>query len=87
MTPSTHAHVVAGLRDAPRVGADEQIRAARRQLTALKCGPNTAHEPIPGQSTTFDSSSEQQKTPRKQGVSLEEPTGGLEPGATKPKDA
>jgi integrase len=34
MTLSTYAHVVAERRDAPRLGADEQIRAACRSLTS-----------------------------------------------------
>jgi integrase len=78
MTLSTYAHVVAELRDAPKVGADEQIRAARRALAHDQCGPYTAHEPNPGQLTKFDLPSDDEKAPQKQGF-LEEPTGGLEP--------
>ena len=78
MTLTTYAHVVAELRDAPKVGADEQIRAARRALAGAKCGAYTAHEPIPGQLTMFELSPEQQKAPQTRGFD-EEPTGGLEP--------
>jgi hypothetical protein len=78
MTLSTYAHVVAELRDAPKVGADEQIRSARRALARDQYGPNTAHEPIPGQLTMFELSSEQEKAPQTRGFSGE-PTGGLEP--------
>jgi integrase len=60
MTLSTYAHVVAELRDAPRMGAEDHIRAAR----VSPYGPDTAHEPIPGQLTMFDVGPEQQK-PRK----------------------
>ena len=78
MTLSTYAHVVAELRDAPRLGADAQIRAARSAMLRNACGPNTAHEPIPGQMTMFDLSSEPQKAPQVRDF-WEEPTGGLEP--------
>jgi integrase len=78
MTLSTYAHVVAELRDAPKLGADEQIRAARRSLMSTECGPNTAHEPIPGQMAMFELPSEQQKAPQMRGFGGE-PTGGLEP--------
>jgi hypothetical protein len=77
-TLSTYAHVVAELRDAPRIGADAQIRAARSALLRNSYGPNTAHEPIPGQLTIFDSPSEPQKAPQMRDL-CEEPTGGLEP--------
>jgi hypothetical protein len=78
MTLSTYAHVVAELRAAPKVGADEQIRTARRALARDQYGPNTAQEPIPGQLTMFELSSEQQKAPHTRGFA-KEPTGGLEP--------
>jgi hypothetical protein len=54
MTLSTYAHVVAELRDAPKLGADVQIRAARGSLMSAECGPNAAHEPIPGQIAMFE---------------------------------
>jgi hypothetical protein len=78
MTLSTYAHVVAELRDAPKAGADEQIRIARRQCGGDSYGPNTAHEPIPGQLTMFDAGPEQQKVPQMRDFGGE-PTGGLEP--------
>ena len=78
MTLSTYAHVVAELRDAPKVTADEQIRDARRALAGDSYGPNTAHEPIPGQLAMFEIGLEQQKAPQLRGFD-EEPTGGLEP--------
>ena len=67
MTLSTYAHVVAELRDGPKLRADEQIRAARRRLGSDPCGPNTAHEPIPGQLSMFDVALEQQKAPQMRG--------------------
>ena len=78
MTLSTYAHVVAELRDAPKLGADEQIRTAQRALAEAKCGPYTAHEPIPGQLTMFDIAFEHEKAPQMRGFD-QEPTGGLEP--------
>ena len=78
MTLSTYAHVVAELRDAPRISAEEQIRAARRGTGREPYGPYTAHETIPGQLTMFDLASEQEKAPHLRGFG-EEPTGGLEP--------
>jgi integrase len=61
MTLSTYAHVVAELRDAPKVTAEEQIRSARHALAGESYGPNTAHQPIPGQLAMFEIGSEQQK--------------------------
>src|SRR3954447_5869567 len=78
MTLSTYAHVVAELRDAPRISAEEQIRAARGETGREPYGPYTAQETIPGQLTMFDFASEQEKAPHLQGFG-EEPTGGLEP--------
>ena len=78
MTLSTYAHVVAELRDAPKLSAGEQIRSARRERGGPQYGPNTAHEPIPGQLTIFDALPEQQKAPHLRGFGGE-PTGGLEP--------
>jgi hypothetical protein len=78
MTLSTYAHVVAELRDAPRISAEEQIRAARQETGREPYGPYTAHEPNPGQLTMFDVLPEQQKAPHVLGFG-EEPTGGLEP--------
>jgi hypothetical protein len=78
MTLSTYADVVAELRDAPKLGADAQIRAARRALTEEKCGPNTAREPIPGPLAMFEIAAEQRKALQMQGLDRE-PTGGLEP--------
>jgi integrase len=53
MTLSTYGHVMAELREAPRRSAEEEIRAARERVTqpsrAAECGPNVAHEPVPGQ--------------------------------------
>jgi hypothetical protein len=69
MTLSTYAHVVAELRDAPKAGADEQISIARRQFGGDSYGPNTAHEPVPGQLAMFDVSSEEQKALQKQDFS------------------
>ena len=78
MTLSTYAHVVAELRDAPKLSAEEQIRAARRGQTAEKYGPYTAHEAIPGQLTMFELGPERGKAPQTRGFGGE-PTGGLEP--------
>jgi hypothetical protein len=58
--------------------AEEQIRSARHALAGESYGPNTAHEPIPGQLAMFEIGSEQQKAPHLRGFG-EEPTGGLEP--------
>ena len=78
MTLSTYAHVVAELRDAPKVTAEEQIRSARHALAGESYGPNTPHQPIPGQLAMFEIGSEQQKALHLRGFG-EEPTGGLEP--------
>jgi hypothetical protein len=64
MTLSTYAHVVAELRNAPRMGAEGQIRVARVSVMRSPYGPNTAHEPIPGQLTMFDVAPEQAKAPQ-----------------------
>ena len=78
MTLSTYAHVVAELRDAPKLSAEEQIRAARRGQAAEKYGPNTAHERIPGQLAMFELDPERGKAPEMRGFGGE-PTGGFEP--------
>ena len=78
MTLLTYAHVVAERRDAPKVGADEQIRAARRALSGTNAAQIRPTEPIAGRLTLFDIASEQQKVPQKRDF-CEEPTGGLEP--------
>jgi hypothetical protein len=53
MTLSTYAHVMAELREAPRRSAEDEIRAARERVSDPfpneQCGPNAAHEPLPGQ--------------------------------------
>ena len=46
MALSTDAHVVAELRDAPRLGAGAQIRAARTALLRNSCGPRADPGPI-----------------------------------------
>ena len=69
--------MVAELRDAPKLSAEAQIRAARRGQAAEKNGSDTAHEPIPGQLAMFELDPERGKAP--QSGFGEEPTGGLEP--------
>jgi excisionase family DNA binding protein len=50
---STYAHVMAEPREGPRRNAEDEIRAARERVSDPfqdeQCGPNAAHEPIPGQ--------------------------------------
>jgi hypothetical protein len=41
MTHSTYAHVVEELRDAPRIDAEDAIRAAREHVPAVY--PSSAH--------------------------------------------
>ena len=55
---STYAHVMAELRGAERISAEDQIRAARAAVNGSggpeSYGPNTAHEGIPGQLSLLD---------------------------------
>jgi hypothetical protein len=55
---STYAHVLAELRGAEKVSAEEQIRRARAAVNGSTeeepPGPNTAHEPHPGQLSLLD---------------------------------
>jgi hypothetical protein len=68
MTLSTYAHVVAELRDAPKLGAEDQIRAARVSVMRAPYGPNAAHEPVPGQLAMFELDAEQQKAPQRRAL-------------------
>ena len=58
MCLSTYAHVMAELRGAEKVSAEEQIRLARAAVNGSPGGeapgPNTAHEPFPGQLSLLD---------------------------------
>ena len=69
---------MAELRDAPKLSAEEQIRAARRSLMRDSYGPSTADEPIPGRLAMFEIEPRQKEAPQMRGFG-EEPTGGLEP--------
>jgi len=57
MCLSTYAHVMAELRGAPKVSAEEHIKAARNTVNGsceTECGPNAAHPPMPGQLSLTD---------------------------------
>jgi hypothetical protein len=57
MCLSTYAHVMAEIRGAPKVSAEEEIEAARAAVNGSResgCGPNAAQLPIPGQLSLED---------------------------------
>ncbi len=73
MTLSTYAHVVAELRDAPKVTADEQIRDARRALAGDSYGPKYGPRAASGGSLASS------KKPRDCGASLKSRRGDSNP--------
>src|SRR4051812_38581763 len=72
-----YAHVAAELRDAPRMGAEDQIRAARVSLMRSH-GPKYGPRADPGPADDVRCRPGAEKVPQMRGFS-EEPTGGLEP--------